>query len=1088
MRRAHSFFVTILLITNLHFCTDGQIVFNNPNFEDDTNCDLNDCELTELSCISGWYNFYEYSSVDDFSWMYYDDYFLCDSENHVLESCGGERGIRVSESTGSGKFYPSTQNPFFNLDMTAAYEILFSANIFEIVAGGPYSRIQVYGSDVPYGLIGSATLIQTSNSIPVDGICHQVKIGIINPEKVEILTSSQYLMFKIVSSSIPVDPESVIITGVLDDFSACKLLDMDIYTSCDQLCIDFSTDCDPECVLDPILEPEEEDCYISVVWCTTSNASECLEEDCYIPYVGDAQCCITPPGNGTYYGFVDVLYTIDGETEYQYYNFEVDFQPCSTATIATNTTWYAQDIDPLVRFELITVQSGKTLTIMNDLTLQFCETGKLVINPGGKVILNGVLTSDCNDGWLGVEVQGNGSTNQYPSLGLYPQGQLYCNPDSRIENAKTAAKLYGPDYDDAGGMIFAEGADFINNSRGLDFAPFHNFFPTTSTQKHYQSTVRDCQFNIKEDYDIPWAFIEHIKLNGIFGISINGTFLGYERTISGAFSPKQFGTGIKAINSGFSVGATAIDPEEEPCLPPCDEYNRSKFYGLGIGISAGKFLQNRPFQVYNSEFENCFFGIANENVSGANILFNDFIMGRPPELTGDENQVGISMSGYQMLGAIQENSFVATEGNADFTLGIASNNIGEMNNAIRRNTYDGLSVGNEAFHRNAQEEKVRFNTGLNYICNTNSNVELFDFIVLLADQNNNFIRHQQTVLNQPTPVATGNTFSRTGDIDFGDFANFGEREIDYFQDNTEADEILEDFTDLTIEPLNIGFSLCEPEYCLHPCLEPEDLSSEIGRYYYHMEEYLDAVNEHEFEDAVVFLSAVHENLSDITRFMEFDTTGFNRDTLRKWYRRYGGVTGELLLAGDYFDAGLSTPAGNTIDSISIRHTLGSDQVLDIVRVGRIYDILSARTVYSLTSTDIDSLNVFAQAYGASYSLARSILPLIDTVYTPRYYIPGELTPRSTSEGNKIISAKTNIRVYPNPVFHSIFVDLPEEYTQPATFELFDVTGYSAAQFQLNYGLNNLDLSQYIDLTSSVYLYRIYSMDKMLSSGKIIIIN
>src|SRR5690349_14042227 len=108
------------------------------------------------------------------------------------------------------------------------------------------------------------------------------------------------------------------------------------------------------------------------------------------------------------------------------------------------------------------------------------------LNPGGKVFLNGTLTASCEAGWDGVEVQGDGEANQYDNEGL-AQGYLECNKPALIEHALVAVKLYGPDWEDAGGQIYAEGANFINNRRGLDFAPYNNYFPEVTDQKSYYS-------------------------------------------------------------------------------------------------------------------------------------------------------------------------------------------------------------------------------------------------------------------------------------------------------------------------------------------------------------------------------------------------------------------------------------------------------------------------------------------------------------------------------------------------------------------------------------------------------------------------
>lgn len=1039
---------------------------------------MNDCTETNVSCIPGWWNADLTSGLNVEAWAYYDDLYDCTVTNNSVEACGGERGMLIALTTGAGTAQPMTANPFLGLEENASYLISFKA-LFYYTNVSNNVVVELWGSNTT--TITSSQLIARSNVVDPNATCTNMSIGIINEEDVNNLVSFPYIFFK--TKYFGLSPAELTIFGIVDDFSACTLASMEISTDeCGQLCVEFVSDCQGDCDVEEYNDPDLDDCYMSANWLDEDEVT--IYEDCYFPFIGDEKCCFTPPSYGTYFAEVYNKITINGSPVFFYSITEVDYKPCTTYVVSSNETWDANDWVAEERFELITVNAEKVLTIEGDLTLEFCETGKLVINPGGTVILNGILTSYCDGGWLGVEAQGDGNNSQYPVGHLHRQARIFCNEGSRIEYAKTAVKLYGPTSADAGGMIFADGATFLNNNRGLDFAPYVNFYPYPQNQKAYRSSIRNCTFDLDGNYQWPSPLTQHIKMNSVFGLNILGSYFGNGKTPEFRIYPQAFGTGILAIDSYFNVGPTAQNIGNEPCIPPCTIDMESKFYGLGIGISVGRRSLNRPFQVYNSIFENCFFGIANEGVNGANILYNEFKMGSTHELPEDEDQLGISLSGYQMITNIEENTFIVTEGNADFTLGIVANNMGEMDNEIRRNTFNGLSIGNEAFNRNAQEDMLLNNTGLHYLCNDNINVQGFDFTIPV-EGSKNFIRHQQGVLGQPAPVSSGNTFSRTGEDGIGDFTNEGERLISYYQNPLGADEVLEEYTDATILPLDLGEPQCEETVCMHPCIATEDFSDEVGYYNSNLEDYSDALSEDEFEEAAYYLSAMHKNLSNITRFIESDTSGFNRDSLRKWYRRHAGVTGELLLAGDYFDAGLTTLASNTIDSIPIRFTLGDDQELDIARVGRVYDIISARSIYSLTSTDIDSLNLFANEFGASYSLARSILTLLDTVFTPRYYMPGELTPRS-SESEDVKNGEISQAIaYPNPTFSSFYVEVPSDYPLITDFELINLDGQKVLQAKLVHGINKIEVGGQQKVASGIFLYRIFSESKMMTSGKIL---
>ena len=1056
----------------------GQILFDNSDFESGNICDPDKCSNTDISCIPGWWNYQAAGDVDDAAWIYYDDYFLCDENDLELESCDGSRGILISTGTGGNIFFPTTNNPFNGLSSLGLYEITVNVNVYDDIDTDAF--IDVYVDDVATGTAG--ILVGTSSAIPFDAVCHEVKIPIVDPGHIVDLTTHPYLIFKIRTSHGHTPTLNDIIFAVMDGVSACKTLDIEIAQSaCDQLCIKVTPDCPVDCDGITFNDRELDDCYLDIAWETGEDEPI---EYCSTPTIEYLECCISTETTGEYNAYIGYQFGTNGEPQFGLQS--INIQPCTTAVVSTNTTWSGSNISQFARFDLVTVNAGKTLTIEAGLVLRFCEGGKLVINPGGKVILKGGLTSACNEGWKGVEVQGNGTTHQYLQGSTYAQGRLFCLPNSFIENALTAVKLYGPDYDDAGGQIYADSAFFVNNTRGIDVAPYSNYYPTADKQRLYRSSIRDCTFDITENYLNLLPFTEHIRMYGVFGINILGTSFGYHRSIDGAIRPTEFGTGVMAIDAGFNVGPSAEDIEDEPCLPPCIAYKKSTFYGLGHAIFAGRINQNRPFQVYESDFENCYFGIANYSVSGCTMLFNQFKLGAIQPLTGNNDQIGIALASYMTGLTIEENQFYLVDELTDNTIGISVDQIGEVNNVIRKNKFVDITIGNEAFGRNANLLEQEVNRGLHYLCNENVDVSMNDFYIpgttlFLGD----YIRKDQGQYISGGILAAGNTFSETGDPDDGDFANYGDEELNYYYNGLVTEE-----NPIDAVGLNLVFSVsnsCSHDYCLQPCFDEEGFGDEVHSYYDSKESFDLAVDEEEYIDAAYYRSLMDSTCNNILLYLTYDTLNYERDSLRAWYIRSQSIAGELLQAGDFFGAGDNSHGNKTLDSIPAHFNLTTDQLIDLRRIKYVYGILAARSPFTLTSTDIDSLHLFSKGIGASSTLSRSTLALNDTIFTPRYYIPGEITPRSAERVVLADIVSQKIPVYPNPTSDILYIDLSDIRGQNMTVEFMTLDGKLQGKSTLNPGLNKVNIKEVLGDHTGLFIYKIVGDTKILALSKVLIL-
>ncbi|MCL2247130.1 MAG: S8 family serine peptidase, partial [Lentimicrobiaceae bacterium] len=207
--------------------------------------------------------------------------------------------------------------------------------------------------------------------------------------------------------------------------------------------------------------------------------------------------------NGTWceqmgYGLVDaysaVLMAVDSKCNNGF--------PLVYGVIEQNAVWNT----PLRAINEITIPSGVTLTITN--TVYFLPSAKILVEPGGKLIINGgTLTSACEDEmWQGIVVMGNSSQ---PLQQPY-QGYVQITNGGAIKNALCAITV------DGGGMVNANNAYFMNNKKGVHFTAI------ASSQSGISGTFTQAQFALNSSYIGNPAFFEgHLKMESSGGVDVS---------------------------------------------------------------------------------------------------------------------------------------------------------------------------------------------------------------------------------------------------------------------------------------------------------------------------------------------------------------------------------------------------------------------------------------------------------------------------------------------------------------------------------------------------------------------------------------
>ena len=116
----------------------------------------------------------------------------------------------------------------------------------------------------------------------------------------------------------------------------------------------------------------------------------------------------------------------------------------------------------------LVIPATSTLTISSNVYIS--EDAKIIVMPGGKLVLDGgLLTNQCGDTWQGIEVRGNPNATQTAAN----QGTLEIINGGTIKNAWMAVRVGKEGYTNfGGGIVDATDGNFLNNSTGVYFDPY----------------------------------------------------------------------------------------------------------------------------------------------------------------------------------------------------------------------------------------------------------------------------------------------------------------------------------------------------------------------------------------------------------------------------------------------------------------------------------------------------------------------------------------------------------------------------------------------------------------------------------------
>ena len=384
-------------------------------------------------------------------------------------------------------------------------------------------------------------------------------------------------------------------------------------------------------------------------------------------------------------------------------------------------------------YQNIIVKTGYTLTIKCE--VQFVPEAKIIVEPGAKLIIDGgTLTNEkyFDKLWQGIEVWGNKNHSQVP---ISNQGYVYINGGT-IENAHNAITLWHPDdWNSMGGIVKADGATFLNNTRSVEFMMYENHLQNGTLIRNL-SSFTNCTFKIDDDYKAVDKndFGAHVTLWAVNGVSFSGcTFLNEQ-------SNKEYSTdknnGILSIDAGYTIGDLCTATQVGPNGCPPEHTIKSTFKGFNIGVRAMGGSTSNAVKIDKSVFDQNIKGVEFDAIDNSWVNRSKFYIGNNTISNTPTNNFyheGIFTNTTTRF-RIEEDTIYPSSNFVSNSIGVRVSSTGGNNNQIYHNLTNGLLFGEwiEGVNRDFLQP---FN-GLKLLCNTHDNIHNDIFVVPLLNSTN----------------------------------------------------------------------------------------------------------------------------------------------------------------------------------------------------------------------------------------------------------------------------------------------------------------------------------------------------------------
>lgn len=295
------------------------------------------------------------------------------------------------------------------------------------------------------------------------------------------------------------------------------------------------------------------------------------------------------------------------------------------------------DKDKFISGDLF-IKNGGRLTILS--SISFGSNSRIIVERGGKLILDGGTLTSCADTWEGVIVEGFGSSISQDLAGL-----VELKNNATIENAKIAIScdpihILWPNFDFYGGLIKAENSTISNCNKGIAFMKYG---------------VND----IEDDSYFTNVTFTGCK-NGVTLWANNGvefTNCTFSNILENGILPLD----TRAVINGntFDNVKTGVNVHSTMPIPFSTEIYGNDFFTSNEGIKANATANSTSLDIYNNNFFGSYFGLLMSGASHYNVQKNDFVNQNTSTIFYDTN-LGID---DQMMDNNVSNSEVASLAN-----------------------------------------------------------------------------------------------------------------------------------------------------------------------------------------------------------------------------------------------------------------------------------------------------------------------------------------------------------------------------------------------------------------------------------------
>ena len=832
----------------------------------------------------------------------------------------------------------------------------------------------------------------------------------------------------------------------------------------------------------------------TLTWTTSSNIE-------IVSGLGTSSVVVRPIGSGN--GWVSANYTYEGYTVTKTKNVTITsgYTTCYNNYTASGSMTLGMNS---VIAGTFTITDGNTVTINS--TTYCSPDAKIVINPGGKLVVDGgIITNLCSGKmWKGIRVLGNKNQRQ---LAQY-QGTLEIKNGSVISNAKDAISTWdGDDYNTTGGIVKCTNSTFLNNRRSAEFMAYINH-TSTGIETSNVSYFKNCNFTIDDNNIFTAAGVTYsdiITMWGVNGVAIRGCHFSDVRT----GSPTR-GNAITLASAGAYIkpsctyGDYSID---FPCF--CTGESNNTFSGFAKGVNAENTGTNYPFNVFKADFEQCLYPVYSSGVNNYKVTMSDFDLpinnGQGPTIYGIYST---DCSGYK----IEANELHSNNNVNNGPLGIYVANSGSDENKIYRNTFNNITVC--IYSTN--------NPALQILCNEFSNTHMDILAVSYISP-----------LQGTSAKSAGNKFASGAT----NICTINSNALTYYYSGPNLPS--NPYYPYSISSSNVSTAVsnaandCEPTICLPPTIiDPPIVGPIIGKsapvnndisLYESLQQMYDSrladydaagydflLENFEDGDADIVATArlMQDTLVSIRRAMAEianrnidailqDTVVFDRESLNGWYNRINTQTAKYSLVNSYFEMGEYALARQELATIPQRFALTTDELAEYDNFCQYQSLREAvytdgRNYAQLTEDEIAELQIIVERNtGVSSAYANSVLCFFYGICRDEEIdidfdidIDAPMNSKSTTAVSEESTSEEPlaIYVYPNPAdneLNILFNSLPKGRT---TIEFHDVAGRLMFVQEINSTNARIDISS---LPQGVYMCRIVNGENIIARDRIV---